>query len=156
MNIVNEIVEFAKMEMRNNGGLTPRLFVISSNAIYSLPVDLGKDQSERVQTMTDIGIRLAKTGDIPDLEDLVFVSEAWMGPARTFPIMPSQDPDRKEALLVNALDPKTKKQTLRMFACVRDRKQAVVELKEISLPEGATAEGPLLPAFLSGFRLFQR
>ena len=42
-----------------------------------------------------------------------------------------------------------------MYACIRDAKQAVIDLK-CALPEEAEAESPLLPAFLAGYRLVYR
>ena len=91
-----------------------------------------------------------------EVKQVAFVSEAWTSPARTPFVMPSQDPNRMEVLVISALDAATNKQTLEMYTCIRDEKQAVVDLKLIELPNEGIAEGPLLSAFLSGFRLYQR
>jgi hypothetical protein len=69
-------------------------------------------------------------------------------------VLPSQDPNRMEVLMISALEVKTNAQTLEMYACLRDYKQAVLDLKPISVP--GQIESRLLPAFLSGFRLFKR
>ena len=39
--------------------------------------------------------------------------------------------------MISALDAKTNTQTLHMYACVRDAKQAVTDLKRLPLPEDA-------------------
>jgi len=58
-------------------------------------------------------------------------------------------------LMFSLLDPQTNKQTVQMFACIRDYTDAVVELKPAPMGE-TDAQSPLLPAFLTGFRLFKR
>ena len=57
--------------------------------------------------------------------------------------------------MISALDANTNKQTVQMYACIRDTKQAVIDLKRV-LPEDAEADSPLLPAFLAGYLLFSR
>jgi hypothetical protein len=160
MYIPEEIIELAKYNMELYGGFEPSLFVIGTKEKVRMSVPIGRGSAERVQFMTDAGVELAQSGlasqVIGDLKLVVFVSEAWVSPAREKMVMPSQDPDRTEALIITALDPNTMEQMLQMFTFVRDRKQAVIELKPISMPKEGTVESPLLRAFLSGFRLFSR
>src|SRR4051812_25460029 len=160
MYIPEEIIELAKYNVELYGGFEPSLFVVGTKKKVRMSVPIGRDSAERVQLMTDAGVELAQSGlasqVIGDLKLVVFVSEAWVSPAREKLVMPSQDPDRIEALVFSALDPSTMEQTLQMFTCVRDRKQVVIELKPVSMPKEGSVESPLLRAFLSGFRLFSR
>ena len=106
--------------------------------------------------MTQAGVELAQSGEVGEVEQVIYVCEAWSSPPRTPFIRPSQDPNRTEVLLISALDAKTNTQTLEMYACIRDAKQIVIDLKRLPLPEGGKVESPLLPAFLAGYRLFYR
>jgi hypothetical protein len=142
------------------GGFEPSLFLIGTKRKLRMSVPMGKDTAERIQFMTDAGIEIAQSGlssqVIGDLKQVIFVSEVWISPAREKMVMPSQDPDRAEALMISALDPNTMEQTLQMFACARDEKQAVLELKPVSLPKEGSVESPLLRAFIAGYQLFKR
>ena len=111
--------------------------------------------SERVSIMTQAGKQMGLAGDAGEIEQVFYVFQGWSSPARTPYIRPSLDPNRHEVLVISALDAKTNTQTLQMYACIRDTKQAVIDLKRV-LPEDAEAESPLLPAFLAGYRLFHR
>ena len=90
------------------------------------------------------------------MEQVIYVSEGWSSPPRTPFLRPSQDPNRTEVLVISALDAKTNTQTLHMYACIRDTKQAVIDLKRFPLPKDGEVQSPLLPAFLAGYRLFYR
>jgi hypothetical protein len=137
------------------GSHEPTLFVLGTKDKVVMQLPRGEDHLERIEIMTKVGIQVGKSGQIGDVELVVFVDEAWAGPPRTPYVRPSEDPNRMEVLLISALDPKTNKQTVQMYNCVRDSKGAVVELKPSSMGE-TEAESPLLPAFLTGFRLFKR
>jgi hypothetical protein len=137
------------------GSHTPTLFVQGTKDKVVMQLPFGEDNLERIEIMTQAGIQLGKSGQIGDVEMVVFVDEAWVSPARTPYVRPSEDPDRMEVLLITALDPQTSKQTVQMYSCVRDYKGTVIELKPSSTG-AAEVESPLLPAFMTGFRLFKR
>jgi hypothetical protein len=137
------------------GGHEPTLFVQGTKQKVVLQLPAGTNHLERIGIMTQAGIQLGKSGQIGDVEMVVHVCEAWASPGRTPFVMPSQDPDRMEVLMFSLLDPQTNKQTVQMFACIRDYKDAVVELRPAPMGE-TDAQSPLLPAFLTGFRLFKR
>ena len=71
-------------------------------------------------------------------------------------VMASQDSDRQEVLMFNLLDAKTNTEELEMYACVRNGRKDVIDLKRLPQPEGVTIGSRLLPSFLAGFRLFKR
>ena len=70
-------------------------------------------------------------------------------------IRPSQDPERKEVLIVSGLEVMGRRTQLRIFEMVRNGAQEVVDLPELSSPQAgeATAQVPLLDAFVQGFAL---
>jgi hypothetical protein len=132
------------------------LFVDGTKRRIYMPLPFGESSDERVAIMTQVGIQLAKANDIGDVERVIFVSEAWVSSARKSYIQPSQDPNRQEVLLFNLLDAKTNREELEMYACVRNGRKDLIDLKLMQLPDGGTVGGRLLPSFMAGFRLFKR
>ena len=68
---------------------------------------------------------------------------------------PSQDPNRKEVLIISGLQLNGLKKSLRLFEMVRNQGKQVVDLPELLAPHGEEGdiEIPLLDAFAQGFRL---
>ena len=153
INIPDEIVTLAKETMFRFGTCPPLVFVSGTKGKVYMSLPYGDTLSDRVHIMTQSGVQLAQGGKVGEIEQVFYVCEGWSSSARTPYIRPSQGPNRAEVLVVSALDVKTNTQTLQMYACIRDAKQAVIDLKRV-LPEDAKAESPLLPAFLAGYRLF--
>ena len=155
INIPNEILTAAKDAMFRFGACTPIVFVRGTKGKSYMPLPEVETLAERVSIMTQAGKQMGLAGDAGEIEQVFYVFQGWSSPARTPYIRPSRDPNRAEVLVLSALDAKTNTQTLQMYACIRDTKQAVIDLKRI-LPEDAEADSPLLPAFLAGYRLFKR
>jgi hypothetical protein len=137
------------------GSCDPMLFVAGTKNKVYMYMPAGESLAERVENMTAAGTQLAKSGEVGDIAQLIYVCEGWASPGRTPYVRPSEDPNRMEVLVFSQLDPQTNKQSVQMFSCVRDYKDAVVELKPAPMGE-TDAQSPLLPAFLTGFRLFKR
>ena len=137
------------------GACTPIVFVRGTKGNVYMPLPEGETLPERVSIMSQAGRQMAQDGMVGEIEQVIYVFQGWSSPVRTPYIRPSLDPNRHEVLVISALDAKTNTQTLQMYACIRDTKQAVIDLKRV-LPEDAEADSPLLPAFLAGYRLFKR
>src|SRR4051812_36463082 len=103
MQIPEEIIANAKDQMLEHGGCPPTLFVVGTKRRTYMVIP-GENVSERVENMTRAGIQLAQQGTVGDVQQVVFVSEAWTSPPREQFTMPSQDPDRTEVLVISALD----------------------------------------------------
>ena len=58
----------------------------------------GDTLPERVHIMTQAGVALAKSGEVGEVEQVIYVSEGWVSPPRTPFLRPSQDPNRTEVL----------------------------------------------------------
>jgi hypothetical protein len=86
---------------------------------------------------------------------VVLVTQAWASPAREPFIYPHKDKNRCEVLVISALDGQTKEQKLLLFACIREPNGVVTDLKPLPVPALVKVEGPLLRAFLTGYRLVQ-
>jgi hypothetical protein len=155
INIPNEILTAAKEAMLRDGECSPIVFVRGTKGKRYMPLPVGETLTERVSIMAQAGSQMGQAGKVGEVEQVIYVCQGWASPARTPFIRPSLDPNRTEVLVISALDAKTNTQTLQMYACIRDKSQAVIELRHV-LPEDAKAESPLLPAFLAGYRRFYR
>jgi hypothetical protein len=156
INIPNEILTVAKDAMIRFGTCAPTLFVHGTKGKRYMYLPECETLTERVSIMTKAGKQMGQAGEAGEIEQVIYVFQGWSSPARTPYIRPSLDPNRIEVLVLSALDAKTNTQTLEMYACVRDAKQAVTDLKRIPLPEDTPVESPLMPAFLAGYRQFYR
>lgn len=108
------------------------------------------------------GFDLAKMGKLGDLKKVWFISEGWLslgekGRPPTNP--PSDDPDRREVLIINHRDVETNKTELILVEMIRDGAGGLVDLvgldaeEEAGVKKGGKAEtkSPLLDAFVVGF-----
>jgi hypothetical protein len=113
---------------------------------------------ERSDFMRSLGRAAAVSGKVGRLKQVFFISEGWMsmaGPDKPPYMRPSQDPDRKEVLIISGLELKGRKTRLRIFDMVRNGDHDVVDLPELAAPQGSqeTAQMPLLDAFAQGYHL---
>ena len=154
--IPDEILTTVKKTVLHFGGFKPSLFVRGTKAKVYLSVPFGETNDQRIDIMIRAGIQRAKESQVGDVEQVVYVTEAWVSPARDKYVQPSQDPDRMEVLIFNSLDGRTGAQTLEMYACVRNWKQEVTGLRPVPQPDGGAVEGRLLASFMAGFTLFKR
>lgn len=104
--------------------------------------------------MHDVGFDLARQQGVGRLRDVVFISQGWMteSPADEQPTgRPSEDPQRREVLLVGGHNMKTDERDLTIFPLVRDAQGTVQRLDTYTPPEEAPTRSPLLDAFVAGY-----
>ncbi|MGA7193995.1 MAG: hypothetical protein WBW94_10210 [Anaerolineales bacterium] len=153
-----EIASNAKDAVLENGNHVPVLIVEGSKNIFVIPVEAMPDtHGERLEMMRFVGQMAAKSGKVGNLQQAFFISEGWMSMAREdMPpeMRPSDDPNRKEVLIISGLQVKERKKSLKLFEMVRDRSKHVVNLPEILPPQAKDnkVEIPLLDAFAQGFQ----
>jgi hypothetical protein len=127
-----------------------------------IPKETGKflmpeseNRNGRAEQLIRVATQLAHARTVGDIDLVVLVSQAWASPAREPFIIPSADPNRCEVLVISALDGQTKEQKLLLFACIREPNGVITDLKPLPVPALVKVEGPLLRAFLTGYRLIQ-
>ena len=114
---------------------------------------------ERMELMHFLGESAAESGRVNQLRQVFMVSEGWMSMAKEnkqAELRPSQDPDRKEVLIISSIQIRERKKQLKLFEILRDRDEQVVDLIEILPDQGEkedSVEIPLLDAFVQGFQL---
>lgn len=116
------------------------------------------NHGERVELLRFLGQVAAKSGRIDQLKQVFMVTEGWMSePSEDIPtrIRPSEDPHRKEVLIISAIQVNNHKKQIEIFEIVRDINEQVVEIEKF-LPyekkEDDSVEVPLLDAFVQGFQ----
>ena len=111
----------------------------------------------RIQQMFVAGQALARDGGAGRLRSVYFVSEAWLSQAQEgkMPdVPPSQDPQRKEVLIVDGVEAKSRRARVAIYEMARDGEGNLREIREIKFlnETSASSDSPLLEAFLAGFR----
>ena len=133
--------------------MIPTLIVCGSRKTISILMPEWKKHTGRAEQLIRLATQLAHSRTVGEIDLVVLVTQAWASPARVPFNIPSQDKNRCEVLVISALDGVTKVQTLLLFACIRAQNGVVTDLKPLPVPAYVKVEGPLLRAFLTGYRL---
>jgi len=146
--------------MLRDGKHVPVLIMeASKNLVVGQIPDMPATHGERVELMRFLGQAAAKSGRVDQLQQVFMVSEGWMSMAsedKPAEIRPSQDPDRKEVLIISAMQMEERKKHLKVFEILRDSNEQVVGFEEFLPDEQKRDESvdiPLLEAFVQGFKL---
>lgn len=156
---LESVSQVARAVTLQHGHHVPTLITVGSKEtlVAQLP-DFEDTHEGRVQQMTAIGVAVAQDADIGLLERVFFISEAWMSLAKDgkLPeILPSQDPARKEVLVVSSLDIAAREPDMVLFEMIRNNKGKLKRLTEVAPAneEGRQVESPLLSAFVYGYAM---
>ncbi len=155
---LEDIVSTAKEVMFKLGKHVPTLTIETSKKVLvgQIP-DMPATHGERMELMRFLGQAAAKSGRVDQLHQVFMVHEGWMSVSsedKPAEMRPSQDPNRKEVLIVSAIQIKERKKHIRVFEILRNKTEVVVDLEEF-LPEAnkdEQTEVPLLEAFVQGFQ----
>ncbi len=156
---LEEIISNAKEIILRDGEHMPTLLVeASKNLVVGRIPDLPPTHGERVELLRFLGQAAAKSGRVDQLQQVFMVSEGWMSmPSEDKPseIRPSQDPNRKEVLIISAIQMTERKKQMEIFEILRDSSEHVVSIEKF-LPDeekkDKSVEIPLLEAFVQGFQ----
>lgn len=153
-----ELVTLVARELTlRNGGHAPTLIIDGSSALVFAQMDaLAPSPQGRIEQMFSAGIALAREGRVGRLGQVFFISEAWVSAAQDGSLphaRPSQDPNRKEMLIISGYAPGTQQAHLALLEMIRDQDGALRELREIDrFGDGEEdVRSPLLMAFVKGF-----
>jgi hypothetical protein len=155
---LEELARIATEVTLLHGYHPPTVFIAGSRRMVTAGFEeLAPTHEERVRQMFAAGYALAPEAQVGRLQQVYFISEGWLssaegGQALTRP--PSEDPARKEVLLVSGLEIANRQSALVMHELVRDDDGTLRELREVrrSDDEGVNVESPLLLAFVAGFQ----
>jgi len=116
---VKKIADVAKSIFLRDGYHAPIVIAKETKGRRAVLLEQFRDTADaRIKDMFSAGALLAQKGNIGELELIVFVSEGWIG--TNINILPSQDPNRREVLLINSLDARTQEEHTLQFEIKRD------------------------------------
>jgi hypothetical protein len=113
------------------------------------------EMPETNEAMAQVGRSMAKEGNVGDLIQVVLFAPAWMvtshHPYAT--VRPSQDPNRREILLIARLIVEIKQVDVARLEIQRNRKGKITELKAMDSSGSKlfSVHHPLLTAFADGY-----
>ena len=159
---LDEITNIAKENILKFGGHIPTVIVKGSDGSSIAQFEsLPKAHEAKARLMFTAGMDTARSNQVGQLWQVIFISEAWLSMVEndnTIDKPPSQDPNRKEILIITSMELVDEHQaSLAIFEMVRDSKDTLIELaeiKEIETPhEAQNVKSPLLEAFVAGYRM---
>ncbi len=161
---IEEIAQIATEVALETGGHVPTLVVEGSKGSTVCYLEgFPYEQRGKRLLMAKTGFMVARKGVVGFLEGVSLVSEAWLSVAeegRLPDVPPSEDPNRREVLIVNRCDVKAKKMTSVLFEMLRDGEGSLVDLVRVDPEEEAgvrdqgkaETKSPLMDAFVEGFQ----
>ena len=143
--------------MVRDGKHVPVLIMEADNKVVAGQIrDMPPTHGERVELMRFLGQAAAKSGRVHRLEQIFMVTEGWMSEPREESkfIRPSEDPHRKEVLIVSAIQMTERKKHLKVYKVVRDQYKQVTGMEEFlaDSPQETSVDVPLLDALVEGFQ----
>lgn len=151
------VVSGAKETLLREGIHTPTLIVEgSSNLITGKLPDMPEKHGAKREYMRSLGQLTAKNGRVGELRQIFFVSEGWIcatNEEASGNVLPSQDPNRKEVLIVCNMQIQENHKYLKMFEILRDNESRIVGFSGSITDsiQDVSFDTPLEDAFVSGF-----
>jgi len=158
---IKQVTKMAKAIMLEHGGHSPIVVVEGTDGGFSgLLEDFPDEHQGKVRDMASAGFFFGQRQRIGTLRQLFFIAEGWMSLAKEGKIPeipPSQDPNRREVLLVTGLDVEKVDLEFVILEVVRDGDGKLVELRVLDQGmRDLKVQSDLLPAFVAGFRAGSR
>lgn len=153
------VASFARETTLKENGHVPMLLAEGDRGMVVALFEQPPAQFElRLLAMYSAGLTMAKRDQIGILHQVFFISEAWMSvgekPDKP-PIRPTEDPDRKEVLIVYETRMQDLGSEVVVYEIDRNERERVADLQEFETPgseEGTDdVESPLLDAFIAGY-----
>lgn len=147
-----------------NGSHSPQMCLFGKKGnVFVLIGDFPSDS--RIKEMIMLGLG-HKTGSdfkmqqqIGELEETYFISEAWISIVKkedlnnnTLKVMPSDDPNKVEIIIIAGKNIKTDKMTFNGRKLIRNKEGKIIKLEEMSYPTDKF-ESYLLDAFFKGYKI---
>lgn len=119
-------------------------------------LDIASTHEDRIQQMFSVGFMLAESGVVGELHQVFFIMEAWMSTGRSGKLPqqpPSQDPQRKEVLVIAILKVHEREQGGVALEMIRNQEGHLTGAEELQIGEKGDlqAYSPLLSAFAAGY-----
>jgi len=154
------VVNLAKETALKFGNHLPTLIIEGKReSVFAQLDNVANTHEGRLRQMFTLGATLGEQGVIGSLQQMFYISEAWVSMAQKGEMLPdvppSQDPKRKEVLVIVNFHAQRQNMQMVMLEMVRDTEGQLVALPELqrSGQAGEHAESPLVTAFVRGFQV---
>lgn len=155
---LQDVLQLAEEVILRDGHHLPTLLVEGSTdyLIMQMP-GLPSEPEARQAMLFAVGALLSTEHSVGSLRQVFLITEGWLSVEHDGkpPVeRPSQDPRRKEVLVIAAVYPPTGKQALKLREMIRDANGQLIDLL-IYRPPGKEVEpeSPLLQAFVAGYQI---
>ena len=153
------VASFARETALKENGHAPMLLAEGDRGLVVALFDRPPALFElRLLAMYGAGLTMAHRGEVGILHQVFFISEAWMSMAERpgdEPVRPTEDPDRKEVLIVYETCMQDRSSDVAIYEIVRDEEKRITGLLEFEPPETGKGteevQSPLLDAFIAGY-----
>jgi hypothetical protein len=155
---IEKVAEIAKETVLRDGYHIPTVLVSGSQQDVAIQItEIADTSEERQRQMYYAGLTLAQEHVVGVPQQIFLISEGWasVGTEDNPPMTPpSQDPNRKEVLLIAHSNVLTVEDNVLTFEMLRDTEGKLVGLTQLhEKTEGRQAESPLIRAFVVGFAM---
>jgi hypothetical protein len=151
-----QVTEAAKEHLLVQGSHPPLLVLDGEADQVGIELDFPSTSDRRQELMYVAGLRVARTGVVGTLRQMFLITEAWMSEADSRPrnpVAPSEDPKRREILLISSLRLQDRQARAMVIEMLRDSEGVLRELKDITpdISSDFGTESPLLNALVDGY-----
>lgn len=153
---IEGIAQTAKEITLVNGVHSPTVIVEGSQCSIAAEFHELLDTFEgKLNQLFLTGVNFARNGEVGRLRQVFFISEAWMSLIQEDEVPatpPSEDPDRKEVLIISGKDISLQETHMIICEMIRDDQGVLTDIRDLEGEDTEQAlEFPLLNAFIDGF-----
>ena len=155
MMTTDAVLDLAKRLLLDLDEVRPMLILQGELATTRIPLDgLPQEPREKTKALLALGYAAARESRLGQLQQLFFLSEAWMTTAplgTPLKTMPIDDPKRREVLILAQRTREPGTTAIQLFEINRGSEEIQLQrIKEVEGP-GGSAESPTLDSFLYGY-----
>lgn len=157
---LEEVVRLAKEATLAYGQHVPTVIANGTRrTVAAQLMDFPDTHEDKMQLMFAAGYALGESGQMGILTEVFFISEGWWSqaePDQPLAVRPSQDPKRKEVLLIfhhKVEGRETQGVVLEMIRNTDGKLNALRELATSFHDKETQVHSPLVAAFVAGFRM---
>ena len=155
---LHKVAESAKEILLAEGKYAPMLLVEGSKQTLAIDLEeLPESMTKRARQLIVAGFAVARDYNLGELQQAFFVSEGWMSlpdEGIMLDVPPSQDPNRREVLMISHLKMPDFQMAANIIELLRDGNGILRELRDYRPPMGGEESifNPLLLAFAAGYQ----
>ena len=146
---LQDVLALAKDLLLEVGEVRPMLIVLGSKAGTRIPLEqIPENRAQKAKQMLGLGYAVGRDPKLGELRELFILFEGWMslGASPTPAVMPADDPNRREVLVISRYQHHPPTTTMIVFRIHRTGEPDHLERERVKGVEGAEgqARSPLI------------